>query len=405
MAGSCVRRTISIISVCLSLHALDVTAQSGPENKRCLSRDQLNVEPIFSACPPLVDEASVSDNSFIARLYINGGPSRYTMRWRGPGYFNEDFFTYNEATGSYDGFCATRACTISPGGWVQMEHWDYFVGTLLAENVGSWVYEELHDGAVFQSRTFDVRGLSLSAVSGVGQMGIVDQNLPHPLVLKLESFEGRGIEDEVIGWSIDGPKGAKRAAVYGIGSGSETDSQGVDSAAVHLGSKPGNYTITLNNRRVTADAQPAFTFTAIDDIADTDPAQDHPDVEEGVGENRAQQCDAVGNPIALSLGNKFQREVDLESIGISPVEFVRYHNSMGFVSRSFANYWTHTYDRYIEVPSDPRFDPVKVVRPDGKKINFRWDGSGYQPYPGIRSTLQETATGWRFVNQDGRHPR
>jgi RHS repeat-associated protein len=393
----------AIVTLCLSLSfiTLNVSAESAPENRRCLSREQLNIEPLFSACPPLIDVASVSDNSFIAKLNIDGGPDRYTMRWRGPGYFNEDHFEYNPATGLYDGSCATRACSIGPGGWVQMEHWKYFVGTLLAENAGLWSYEEVHDGVVFQSREFDVKGLNLSALSGAEQLGIVDQNLPHPLVLKLESFEGKGIGDEVIGWSIDSPKGAKRAAVYGIGSGSETDALGVDSATVHLGSKPGIYTLTLNNRRVAQDTQPVYSFRAIDDIADTDPAMDHPNVEEGVGENRAQHCDAVGNPIALSLGNKFQREVDLESNGLSPIEFVRYHNSMGFVSRSFANYWTHTYDRYIDLPNDPRLDPVKVIRPDGKKINFLWNGNSYEAYPGIRSMLQETAAGWRFVSEHG----
>jgi len=391
---------LSASLVALSLTALPHPAQSAPENKRCLTRDQLNIEPIFSACPPLIDEASVSDNSFIATLYINGGPSRYTMRWRGQNYFNEDIFEYNEATGLYDGFCATRACSIGPGGWVKMEHWQYFVGTLLADNIGTWTYEELHDDTVFQSRTFEVRELSLSALSGAEQIGIVDQNLPHPLVLKLESFEGAGIGNEVIGWSIDGPRGAKKAAVYGIGSGSETDANGVDDATIHLGSKPGTYTVTLNNRRVTADSAPTFTFTAIDDIRDLDPDQEHPDVEEGVGETRAQQCDSVGNPVTLSLGNKFQREVDLESHGLSPIEFVRYHNSFGFVSKSFASYWTHTYDRYIEIPDDPHHDPVKVVRPDGKKLNFSWAGDGYRAQPGNHSSLEETVVGWRFVDSE-----
>lgn len=383
-----------------SLLAVSTSSQSSPGIKRCLTRDQLNIEPIFSACPPLVDQASVSDNSFVARLDIHGGPSRYTMRWLGQDYFNEDVFTYNEATGLYDGFCATRACSIAPGGWVQMEHWDYFVGTLLAENVGMWTYEELHDGEVFQSRTFDVRELKLSAVSGTDQLGIVGQNTPNPLVLKLESFEGEGIQNEVIGWSIDGPRGAKGAAVYGIGSGSETDANGVDAATIHLGSKPGNYVVRLTNRRVTADSEPIFAFTAIDDIADTNPAQDHPDVEEGVGENRSQQCDSVGNPVTLSVGNKFQREVDLESAGISPLEFIRYHNSMGFVSNSFANYWTHTFDRHVEIPADTLVDPVRVIRPDGRKINFAWNGSSYQAFPGIRSTLEQTAVGWRFTNEN-----
>ena len=95
------------------LLAITLLAQAGPDNRRCLTREQLNIEPLFSACPPLVDQASVSDSSFIATLRINGGPSRYTMRWRGESYFNEDVFTYNEATGLYDGFCATRACSIA----------------------------------------------------------------------------------------------------------------------------------------------------------------------------------------------------------------------------------------------------------------------------------------------------
>jgi RHS repeat-associated protein len=393
-------RLLGFVSLAFGLLVCTVVAHAAPDNRRCLTREQLLIEPLFSACPPLIDKASVSDNSFVATLNIRGGPSRYTMRWRGPSYFNEDVFTYNEETGLYDGFCATYACSIGPGGWVQMEHWNYFVGTLLADDVGSWTYEELHDEVVAQSRTFEVEELKLTAESGADQIGIVDQNLPHPLILRLESFEGIGIEDEVIGWSIDGPKGAKRAAVYGIGSGSETNAQGQDAATVRLGSKPGEYVVRLNNRRVTSDSQPSFTFTAIDDIRDADPLQDHPEVEEGVGELRRQQCDAVGNPIVLSLGNKFQREVDLEPTGISPVAFVRYHNSLGFVSRSFANYWTHSYDRYVEVPTDPRQNPVKVVRPDGRKIRFDWDGAVYRAAPGVHSTLQQTSGGWHFVDED-----
>jgi len=400
MRSSNSRFVLPLIFIIFSLMVFDVTAQAGPETNRCLSRDQLNIEPIFSACPPLIDQASVSDNSFIAKLYLYAGPSKYTTRWRGQNYFNEDIFTYNETTGFYDGFCATRACSIPPGGWVQMEHWDYFVGTLLAENIGTWIYEELRDDVVFKSRTFEVQALNLTALSGANQIGIVDQNVPLPMVLKLESFENTGIEDEVIGWSIDSPKGAKRAAVYGIGSGSETNKIGIDEATVHLGSKPGIYTVTLRNRRITTDSQPTFTFTAIDDIEDTNPEQEHPDFEEGVGENRAQQCDTVGNPVALSLGNKFQREVDLESTGISPIEFIRYHNSLGHVSDSFINYWTHTYDRHVEIPIDPQIDPVKVSRPDGKKINFTWNGSAYQAYPGVHSTLEQTGNGWQFTDED-----
>ena len=33
---------------------------AGPETQRCLTREQLLIEPIFSQCPDLVDEASVT---------------------------------------------------------------------------------------------------------------------------------------------------------------------------------------------------------------------------------------------------------------------------------------------------------------------------------------------------------
>jgi RHS repeat-associated protein len=384
----------------LSLISAEATAQDEPLNKRCLTREQAETEPLFSKCPLLIDEASVSDYSFTAKMWLNGGPSTYVMRWLGQSYFTEFTFTWDEDTGLYDGFCGTYACSIPPGGWVEMEHWEYFVGTLLAENVGEWTYQEVQDGVVAKSRTFEVRELELSALSGADQIGVVDAPLNRPLRLQLSSFEDDGIEDEVIGWELEGPKGAKRATVTGIGSGSETDGEGIDEAFIRLGSKPGTYTLRLNNRRITPASEPSFTFTAIDDIEDTDPVEEHPDFEEGVGENQAQQCDSVGNPVAVSLGNKYQREVDMPTGGISPIGFVRHHNSLGFVSDSFANYWTHTYDRYVEIPADPGIDSVKVVRPDGKKINFTRDGAAYRAFPGIYSTLEQTAEGWRFTSDD-----
>lgn len=400
MLNPSIFRGICALFACITVPATELAAQPGPETQRCLTREQLNIEPIFSACPPLIDEASVSDSSFISKLYLDPGYSSYSLRWHGPNYFHEQSYNLNPATGAYEGFCGTRACSLYPPAWVQQEHWSWFVGTLLAEDVGTWTYSELRDGVEFQSRTFEVRELSLTALSGENQVGLVGTQVAQPLVLKLESFEGIGIEGEAIGWSIDGPKGAKGAAVYGIGGSSHTDENGVDQAFIRLGSKAGTYAVSLANRRVTAESQPSFTFTAIDDIEDTDPAEEHPEFEEGVGLNRAQQCDSVGNPITLSLGNKFQREVDLEAFGLSPIEFVRYHNSLGFLSASFGNYWTHSYDRYVELPGDPNLDPVKVVRPDGKKINFFWNGSAYEPHAGVYSVLERTSTGWRFTDED-----
>ena len=393
------RATLALIVV-VGTFTGSVGAQDGPEIQRCLTREQLLMEPLFSHCPDLVDEASVSDNSFVSTLYLDRGYTSYSIRWQGPDYFSQDDYTWNPATEVYEGFCGTQACTLSPPAWLKQEHWDYYVGTLLAEDVGTWTYSELRDDELLQSRTFEVRELELSALSGVGQIGLVDEQIPLPLVLKLESFEGIPIEDEVIGWDITGPKGAKRAAVYGIGSGSETNASGIDEAFIRLGSKPGTYTVTLNNRRITADSRPSFMFTAIDGIEDIDPVEEHPEFEEIVGYFGAQNCDRVGNPITLSAGNKYQREVDRPAVGLSPIEFVRHHNSLGHLSRSFHNYWTHSYDRYVESPADPVLDPVKVVRPDGRKVNFFWNGSGYEPHPGVYSILEATGNGWRFTDEE-----
>ena len=405
MRNSIFHFVISFIITALILTPFDVQAQvAESENKRCRTDEEIGSgSNLFNECDWITgaNEASVSDVTLTTLIEFRHAGADYIERWTGPGYFVERTYEWGLHENGFEGFkgpCSSGTCYWSKWGWVHREFWSYFRGTLLAKNVGTWLYEELFNGVVQQSRTFNVRGLNLSAQSGANQMGIVDQNLSNPLVLELESFEGIGIEDEVIGWSIAGPKGAKRAAVYGIGSGSETNAIGVDQATIHLGTKPGDYVVTLNNRRMVD--QPTFTFTAIDSIEDTNPEQEHPEFEEGVGLNQAQQCDTVGNPIGLSIGNKFQREVDLESTGVSPIEFIRYHNSLGHVSDSFINYWTHTYDRNVEIPVDPRTDPVKVARPDGKKINFTWDGSSYQAYPGIRSALEQTADGWRYTDEN-----
>ncbi len=398
---------ISLIITTLILMAFDVRAQAEEsENKRCKTDEEIGSgATLFDECDWITgtNEVSVSDVTLTTLIQFRHAGADYIERWTGPGYFLERTYEWGLHDNGFEGFkgsCSFGPCYFSKWGWIHREFWSYFRGTLLAENVGTWLYEELFNGVVQQSKTFYMRGLDLTAQSGAGQIGLVDQSLANPLVLKLESFEGIGIEDEVIGWSIAGPKGAKRAAVYGIGSGSETNANGIDQATIHLGTKPGEYVVTLNNRRITTDAQPTFTFTAVDDIEDTNPEQEHPDFEEGVGYNQAQQCDTVGNPIGLSIGNKFQRETDLESSGISPIEFIRYHNSLGHLSDSFANYWTHTYDRRVEIPVDPRTDPVKVTRPDGKKINFRWNGGSYEAYPGIYSALEQTANGWRYTDED-----
>jgi len=388
---------ISVLGLMLS----DVMAQVvESENRRCRTEEEIGEgSQLFNNCPYIVypNEASVSDVTFTTLIEFQAQGANYTERWTPQGFEPiERIYEWNGELSGWVGPCSSGSCTFYKGGWLLREPWQYFRPTLLAENVGTWVYEELIGDSVFQSKTFEVRELEMTALSGASQSGIVNQMLPAPFVVKLESFEDIGIPGEVINASISGPKGAKNAAVLGFGSPSKTNQTGIDQASIQLGSKPGSYTVTLSNRKMVSQAE--FVFEAIDDIEDINPVTRHPDVEEGVGESGNNQCDSVGNPIGLSLGNKFQKETDLAAVGISPIEFIRYHNSLGYVSGSFQNYWTHTYDRFVEIPVDPLADPVKVTRPDGKKISFLWNGSVYQPYPGVYSKLEQTANGWRYTS-------
>ena len=400
----------------------------GVDIKRCQTEEQyLDPGSYYTNCPFIQSDpesppghASVSDYVFVYHInfFDTGSEKDLEVRWSRQNYLHSDPFTWgplfpqqpNSVMGYWgpckDAHVGDSACSYSytcgscfPPTYA-ITHFPTPSKELLAEDVGTWNFTILRDGVELTpyTRTFEVHELEIAALGGENQIGIVDQNLANPLVLKLHTFDDKPVKDEVIGWSVSAPPGAQNQAVYGIGSGSETDENGIDEATIHLGTIPGVYTVTLNNRRITTQSNQSFTFIAIDDILDTNPVFEHPLFEEGTGEN-PEQCDAVGNPIGVSLGNKFQKEVDIASSGISPIEFVRYHNSLGYVSSSFENYWTHTYDRRIEIPADPQVDPVKVIRPDGKKVNFTWNGSGYDPFPGVESSLEETPTGWQYVDE------
>ncbi len=284
------------VLLCLSVMFFDVMAQvGGSQIRRCRTADEIDGshwDP-FVSCPAITgtNEASVSDETFTTILEFNGTGADYIERWTAQGFDPvERVYAWNGA--QWKGPCGTGYgdCFYSPLEWMTREYWDITRGTLSTENIGTWLYEELWAGEIIESLTFEVRELKLSALSGADQVGIVDQNLPRSLVLKLESFEDTGIEDETISWSISGPKGAKNAAVTGL---SKTNQDGVTQATIHLGTKAGVYEVTLNNHWMLT--QPRFSFEAIVDIEDTNPQARHPAVEEGVGEN-PEQCDFAGNP-------------------------------------------------------------------------------------------------------------
>ena len=147
---------VRALPVLLSLLFLQ-SAQAVVDTQRCLTREQLLKQPTFSACPPLIDEASVSDNAFVSTLTLNQGYESYAVRWQGPDYFDQQDYTFNLESGAYEGLCGTRFCQLYPPAWITQEHWSYFVGTLLANDAGTWTYSELRNGEVFQSAALRAR--------------------------------------------------------------------------------------------------------------------------------------------------------------------------------------------------------------------------------------------------------
>ena len=203
------RRLMAKLAVllCLSVMLFDVMAQvGGSQIRRCRPADEIDGtywDP-FVSCPAITgsNEASVSDETFTTILEFNGTGADYIERWTAQGFDPvERVYVWNGA--QWKGPCGAGYgdCFYSPLEWMTREYWDITRGTLSTENIGTWLYEELWSGDVIQSLTFEVRELNLPATSGADQIGLVDQNLALPLVLKLESFENIGIEDETISWS------------------------------------------------------------------------------------------------------------------------------------------------------------------------------------------------------------
>jgi len=392
------------------------TFVGGSQVRRCRTEAEITPGPIpdpFYLCslvesstPPA---ASISDITITTEVDFWVSPLDITERWTIPGEPGpiERFYEYGyNGYSQWYGPCASGYgnCYFGPAEiWTWPFNRGYSYQPLTRDNLGTWRYEEIRGTEVLTDIEFELMELVLTAESSGGRIGIVNQTIEPPFSIRLATFEDstahpHPVSGEYVNGTLTGPKGAKGAAVYGLGQGSKTDSNGMDSATIRLGSRPGTYTLKLDTRWMRT--EPTFDFFAIDDISDLNPDQDHPDTEQGVGESKGKACDQAGNPIRLSIGNKFQREVDIPAAGISPIEFVRYHNSLGFVSGSFGSYWTHTYDRFVEIPSDPMSATVKVIRPDGKKLHFTWNGNRYEPGSGIHAVLEQEGGGWRFTDED-----
>ena len=109
--------------------------------------------------------------------------------------------------------------------------------------------------------------------------------------------------------------------------------------------------------------------------------------------------DARGNPINTLIGNKTQREVDIDSAGSGVPTFVRTYNS--FESRNLASLgvgWMHNWARKLQRTGNT----IEVIRSDGASQTFT--GSGYGFWTGDADTklrLEAKEASYEVSSQDG----
>ncbi len=120
---------------------------------------------------------------------------------------------------------------------------------------------------------------------------------------------------------------------------------------------------------------------------------------------------AVGNPINLATGNKYQREVDVAFRGaFTNLGLVRHYNSQDGRVGIFGRGWSSDFGSQIElvrVYKDPMpaadATPVKTLRvvttEDGTQYEFEERNGTWVPTSNVVATLSQEGTGFHFRNE------
>lgn len=125
-------------------------------------------------------------------------------------------------------------------------------------------------------------------------------------------------------------------------------------------------------------------------------ACDNPPAALGSGQPAA----AVGNPVNVMTGNKFQAETDLPALpGVLGLQLSRAYNSQSRARGVFGVGWRHAY----EVSLLENSHGLQIVQSDGRRLIFARHASGgcvsARPQDG---RVERTARGWRWQWTNGR---
>lgn len=110
---------------------------------------------------------------------------------------------------------------------------------------------------------------------------------------------------------------------------------------------------------------------------------------------------SVGNPINVTTGNKYQREVDLPALpGTLGLQFTRHYNSLASKNGVLGYGWTHSYDVTL---SDKSAQFVTVRQSDGRIVSFdRVDGKNLVARMASDGWLEQSANNYLWRWRDGK---
>lgn len=108
-------------------------------------------------------------------------------------------------------------------------------------------------------------------------------------------------------------------------------------------------------------------------------------------------CDCVGDPIGLSVGNLYDEITDYSTSGSNPLSFTRYYNSLSStntVATSLGRNWRSTFDLYLRTTSTT----ATAERKDGKEIVFVKTGGNWASDADVELRLNQAGNTWNITN-------
>ncbi|HEY4292996.1 DUF6531 domain-containing protein, partial [Luteibacter sp.] len=117
---------------------------------------------------------------------------------------------------------------------------------------------------------------------------------------------------------------------------------------------------------------------------------------------------SAGNPLNISLGNKYQEVIDIAATGASPLAWHRYYNSgiVGEGARSDVSTlpdtaalgarWRGTYDRTLSILTEGDTGGIRLQRHTGERIDFVEQDGHYASAVDPRGQLLRAGNGWTY---------